>query len=162
MDNFASYWQFEKCNVRNLENGFVLRAVEYDNLKTALKSDMAEVWKLVPAELETPEERENFLKAEFMRPHGLNDAAVLPNFSQLLVESLVPQKIRHLLHFQEWHFLGKRQFSKEIFSIFKCELYVYFFILPSFLLYPFYFLFFFGNETNVDKSLLTFLVVLLM
>jgi hypothetical protein len=82
---------------------------------------------LVPAELETPEDKESFMTKEFLKPHGLNDKAVLPNFANLLVESLVPQKIRHLLHFQEWHFLGKRNFSKEIFSIFKCELFFFLF-----------------------------------
>jgi hypothetical protein len=117
----------EKSDVRNLEKGFILRITDYGALKLAVLKDMEEVMKLLPAKLVEPAGKEAFLTTEFQRTHGLNNAATLPSFSTLLVQALVPQKIRHLLFFQEWHFLGKRKFSQEIFSMFKCTCFTIFF-----------------------------------
>jgi hypothetical protein len=112
----------KKCDVRNLENRFILCIPECNALKTAIVKNMEKVRELVPKDPVNPGEEEEFLKKEFQRTHGPQQSHKPSDvLHKLLVEALVRQKICHLLFFQEWHFLGKRKFSQEIFLIFKCE-----------------------------------------
>jgi hypothetical protein len=87
-----------------LQHGFVVPTNVYNVLVKCLKGEVDDIVAIFG-------KNPSSLDKEFKRRHGVSDKASFPKFAKMIVDCLIPSRLRHLINKAKTHEFGKKELN---------------------------------------------------
>jgi hypothetical protein len=87
-----------------LEHGFVLPMTVYNAIRGYLENEVEE---LVTAAEKNPVA----LQREFKKRHAVDSKAAFPGFAKMIVDAIIPMRLRHLINKAKTHEFGQKELN---------------------------------------------------